>query len=222
MSLQAILDAIEASGEAEAAHLQAEAESRAQQILDGAKRKAVASYEGARQAALHPAAGERARRLHQARLEALRAVGEVRNRLVEEALAGTRQCQSALRADPAYPVILRRLVKEAIRALGFDLPREEAQHAGPSPPRASVTYGPDSDEGRPVLQADPRDEALLRCILDDLGLHLTITPSLNCWGGVVACSSDGRVVAINTLEARLERATPFLRRDLVAFLEKGR
>ena len=221
MSLEAILAAIEASGEAEAAHLRAEAESRAQQILDGAKRKAVTSREQARQAALRPAAGERARRLHQAKLEALRAVGQVRIRLVGEALAETRRRQSALRADPAYPVILRRLVDEAIRALGFDLPRAEEDHAGPNPPRASMTYGPDNDESQTVLQADPRDEALLRRILDDLGLNLTITPSLNCWGGVVACSSDGRVVAINTLEARLERAIPFLRRDLAAFLEEG-
>jgi len=42
---------------------------------------------------------------------------------------------------------------------------------------------------------------------------------LDCWGGLVAKSEDGRIVVINTLEERLERATPFLRRYLAAFFE---
>jgi vacuolar-type H+-ATPase subunit E/Vma4 len=42
---------------------------------------------------------------------------------------------------------------------------------------------------------------------------------MDCWGGVVAKSEDGCIVIINTLEARLERATPYLRRYLAALFE---
>jgi vacuolar-type H+-ATPase subunit E/Vma4 len=43
---------------------------------------------------------------------------------------------------------------------------------------------------------------------------------LNTWGGLIAASADGRVVVINTLEARLEQALPFLRRHLAAYFEE--
>jgi vacuolar-type H+-ATPase subunit E/Vma4 len=192
--LAAILAAIEAAGEAEIARLRAETASRVQQVLAEAERLASARREQARQAALLLAVGERARRLHQAKLEALHVIGEVRQRLIDTALAETRRRLVNLRSDPAYPLILRRLTEEAIAAL--------------------------SEEGPAiVLEADPRDEALLRRILDALGLDVPLSLALECWGGVVARSQDGRVVAINTLEARLERATPFLRRDLAAQLE---
>ncbi len=201
MSLEAILVEIEASGEAEVVSLRTEAEARARQILAQAEREAAARREAARRTALLPVPGERARLLHHAKLEALRAIGEVRDRLVETALTETRQRLAGLRADPHYPVSLRRLTEEAIRVLG-----DEALGTGASPS---------------WLEADPRDEALLRCILRDLGLEVAVRPSLDGWGGLVARSGDGRIVATNTLEARLERATPFLRRDLAAFFEKG-
>lgn len=201
MSLEAILAEIEASGEAEVVSLRAEAEARARQILNRAERDASARREAARRTALLPVPGERARLLHHAKLEALRAIGEVRDRLMETTLAETRQRLAGLRADPGYPLSLRRLTEEAIRVLG-----DEAVGTGASPS---------------WLEADPRDEALLRRILHDLELEAAVKPSLDGWGGLVARSGDGRIVAINTLEARLERATPFLRRDLAAFFEKG-
>jgi V/A-type H+-transporting ATPase subunit E len=199
MSLEVILASIESSGEAEIDRLRSAAESRAQQILEAAERKAAIAREEARRAALWPAAAERARRLHQAKLEALRTVGEIRQQLIETTLSETRRCLADLRADPEYPRILRRLIAEAIDALG-----EAELHSG-----------------RGVLEIDPRDELLLRHILADLGVDLQVVSSLHGWGGVVVTSGDGQVVVNNTLESRLERATPFLRQDLAAFLEKG-
>ncbi|MBI3763581.1 MAG: hypothetical protein HY260_17185 [Chloroflexi bacterium] len=197
MSLEAILAVIEAGGDADAARIRAETEARVRQIQTEAERSASARHEQARRAALLPAAGERARRLHRARLESLRTVGEVCDRLVDAALAGTRASLAGIRASPDYPIILRRLTEEALTVLG-----DEAQPGAP-----------------PRLEADPRDTALLRQVLDGIGLDAPITPCLNGWGGVVARSGDGRIVAINTLEARLERAAPFLRRQLAALFE---
>jgi vacuolar-type H+-ATPase subunit E/Vma4 len=78
-----------------------------------------------------------------------------------------------------------------------------------------------ADGARPCLEVDPRDEPLLGCILSDLGLEVVVTANLTCWGGVVARSGGSRIVATNTLEARLERAAPFLRRDLAAFFDRA-
>ncbi len=198
MSLGAILAAIEAAGETEVAQLRIDTESRAQQIRAEAERQAATVREDARRTALLPSSGERARRLHQAKLEALHTIGEVRTQLVEAVLAETRQRLIHVRADSNYRSILRRLIEEVVDAL------DDAE----------------LHNRRAVLEIDPRDEAHVHWILDELGLELQVTPALNCWGGVVIKSGDGRVAVTNTLESRLERATPFLRQDVIAFAEK--
>jgi V/A-type H+-transporting ATPase subunit E len=197
MSLEAILDAIEAAGEAQVTQLRREAEGRAQAILAEAAQEAVAHREIAWQVALHPAAGERAQRLHQARLEALHLVASACDDLVATALAGTRQQLACLRETPAYAQVLRRLTEEALQALG----KSELQES----------------EAQPCLGADPRDETIMSGILRHLALELPVHFSLNGWGGVVIRSGDGRIVVTNTLESRLERALPYLRPALAAF-----
>jgi vacuolar-type H+-ATPase subunit E/Vma4 len=200
VSLETILDAIGAGGQAEVARLRAETETRARQITAEAERTAAVRREAARREAARPATAECARRLYRAKLEALRTVGEVRDGLVQAALADTRTHLASLRAAPGYPLIFRRLMEEAISALG----------------------GASAQDGLCRLEIDPRDEALAHRIVSELGRDLDMTPALNCWGGLVAHSGDGRIVASNTLEARLDRATPFLRRILATFFETGR
>jgi vacuolar-type H+-ATPase subunit E/Vma4 len=71
------------------------------------------------------------------------------------------------------------------------------------------------------LEADPRDRVLLESILRELDAQLTVKYNLECWGGVIAKSSDERVVVLNTLESRLEQATPYLHRHLAAWFESN-
>jgi vacuolar-type H+-ATPase subunit E/Vma4 len=72
------------------------------------------------------------------------------------------------------------------------------------------------EEKQARLEADPRDRVLLESILLNMGLDPPVSYEIDCWGGLIAKSEDGRVVVLNTLEARLERATPYLRRYLGA------
>jgi vacuolar-type H+-ATPase subunit E/Vma4 len=198
MTLEAILAAIADSGEAELAQVRAATEARKRQIEADAEQTASARREAACREALRPAAGERARRLHQAKLEALHTVGEIRHGLVQTALAGAQARLTCLRSSPDYALVLRCLTQEVIGVLG----------------------GEGSDDGACALEVDPRDQALARRIVDDLGPDSEIAPTLNCWGGLVAHTCDGRITASNTLEARLERATPHLRRNLARFFER--
>jgi vacuolar-type H+-ATPase subunit E/Vma4 len=120
----------------------------------------------------------------------------VREDLVDTAITRTRERLASFSADLSYPEVLRKLTEEALNKL-------------------------DSGEtGRAQLLADPRDRALLKNILDDLKLDLRVSYELSCWGGLIAKSEDARVVVINTLESRLERATAFLRRHLAALFEE--
>lgn len=204
MSLETILQKIAASGETELLELQQETEAQIQGILAEAEQKAAERREAARQLALQPAAGECARRTHKAKLEALQLVGRARDEMVAEALAQIEVHLRQLRHSPAYPTILKRLVKEAVRVLGEEELNERAT----------------TNSHLPELAIDPRDESLWSEILAGLALELNVVTSLDSWGGLILRSGDGRIIVTNTFEARLERATPFLRQELAAFFEQ--
>lgn len=203
MSLETILDTIEASGEAELSELRREANAMIQAILDEAEQTAAERYESSRQEVLQPVSGERARRLHRAKLRALRIVGEARDELAANALAKVRRRLIELRDEPAYNNILRHLMEDAVKALG----EEELNNLE------------GLQDSRPEVEVDLRDQEKLQGILRNLKLDLAIIPTLNSWGGVIVRSGDGRVVVTNTFESRLERATSFLRQELAAFAE---
>jgi vacuolar-type H+-ATPase subunit E/Vma4 len=124
----------------------------------------------------------------------LRIVGDVREDLVDTAITRAREHLASIRADSSYPAVLRRLTEEALAELASD--------------------------GKARLLADPRDRTLLKNTLNDLRLDLPVSYELNCWGGLIARSEDGRVVVINLFESRLEHATTFLRSHLAALFEE--
>ena len=69
--------------------------------------------------------------------------------------------------------------------------------------------------GEALLRADPRDEVLLHTMFP----QVRIVADLETWGGVEARSPDGRIVVINTAEARLEQAHDMLRRNVVPLFQ---
>lgn len=199
MSLQAILDKIHAAGEAQVQEIERETQAQVGEILARARMEAHQIEEDARAASSLPAARERARIVHRARLEALRLFGNVREELVDSALTQTRERLATMRTNPSYADVLRKLTYEALTEL----------------------IAPGREE-KATLVADPRDRMILEDILAELELDLGVSYDLNCWGGLIAKSEDCRIVAINTLETRLERVTVFLRGYLAAMFEEER
>ena len=138
MSLQAILEAIRASGNAQLAAVEQETAAEAETLRLQALREAQQVQAEARARALQPAARERARIVRRAQLETLSALGREREALIDAALAEARRRLADIRNNPAYPQLLRRLVQEALDVLVQSLVRaEQAQ-----------------------LEADPRDRDL--------------------------------------------------------------
>jgi vacuolar-type H+-ATPase subunit E/Vma4 len=203
MSLHAILEAIRSSGEEKALEIESRAYKQAGETLADAQLEAERLKEKACASALEPSAKERARILHRARLEALQLTGGVRKGLVDKALEQAHGRLEEIRTDLVYPRVLKRLLLEALAELN-------GQEKGGGRGRHALTA---------CLEADPRDRELLEVLLPESGLDLKITYPLTCWGGVIARSEDGRVAVINTLEARLEKSTPYLRRCLAALFE---
>jgi V/A-type H+-transporting ATPase subunit E len=199
MGLQAILDAIRASGKAQVREIEASVQARAGEILAEAQAEARRLRDKARAAAAAPAAVERARILHQARFESLQIVANAREEFVDTTLLETERRLANLRMETAHGAVLHSLTREALIALNGSL----------------------KEIGQTRLEADPRDKWLLEGILGDLRLNLPIDCVLECQGGLTAKSEDGRVVVINTFAARLERAMSHVRRYLAALIEDG-
>jgi vacuolar-type H+-ATPase subunit E/Vma4 len=197
MSLKAIVEAIRKAGEEQVLEIEHQAHSQASQILTNARLQADTISEKACAEIVAPAARERARIIHRARLEALRQLGHAREELVDAALDQVRGRLAGMRGDDSYPQVLNYLIDEALSALNLSA-------------NGTTTVS---------LQADPRDRVLFEAHLQELGLDVAVDYDMESLGGVVARSEDNRVVVINTLESRIEKATPYLRRYLAALFE---
>lgn len=197
MGLHAILTVIRENGNSRVQGILHHAEEQANEMLAQARQEAEIMAIQARTTAAMPAAKERARILHRARLEALRVFGNVRESLIDAALDQTRGRLATIRAERVYRLILPKLVKEALGELEASL----------------------GEIGCAQIEADARDQALLDDILIEMELSPRVDYDLNSWGGIIAKSADNRVVVINTLEARFDRAAPQMRRYLGALFE---
>jgi len=198
MSLDAILETIRASGLEQVQEIDARAQAQADKILAEARQEAQRIKAEACAEAAAPAVRERARILQQAHLEVIRITGDARETLVDEAIEQARARLVNIREENRYPAVLRRLALDALSDL--------AQSA--------------EETSKVRLEADPRDRERLEIILQEIDLDLQRNYDLQCAGGLAAKSEDGRVAVINTLEARLERGQPYLRRYLAALFEE--
>jgi len=197
MSLHHILEAIEAEGDAQVYEIEAQTFTQCSEIIADAHLVSEKIKAKVRAKEIAPAYKERARIIQKARLEALQIIGDAREELVDTALGQVHARLASIRTDNAYPIILRKLLQESLTELNNSL----------------------SDNDKIKLKADARDRDMLKDILTDLKLDFSVRYTLDCWGGVIAKSEDDCIVVINTLETRLERATPYLRCYLAALFE---
>lgn len=198
MSLQAILERIRAAGEAQTGEILEQARREAQQILDDAQADANQSYHRAYRDALEPSAGECARIRNAAVFEANCLSGQLREAFIQSVFDCVRQQMTEIRQTAGYRQALQGILTEVLPA----------------------NNGVECLKDRVVLEADPRDRDLLQDLLRSSGLDVPVCYTLNCWGGLIARAPDGTWKMTNTLESRLERAMPYLRQQIAAWLEK--
>jgi vacuolar-type H+-ATPase subunit E/Vma4 len=197
MSLAAIIEAIRSAGETQISEIESEAYTKARLILAEAREKARDLQEQTCASILIPAYHDRARIIQKGRMEALRITGEAREELIDTTLSQARGRLAIFRNNLAYARVLKKLVHQALTELQASLGQ-------------TAIF---------VIQADLRDQDILEKILSGTGLDLNVKYDLTCWGGVIIKSVDDSVVVINTLEARFERAIPYLRRCLAIQFE---
>ncbi len=197
MPLSKLLEALEADAEREAEQIIREAEERAQQILEEAKRAAKQAGETAQRETIAPLPAAQARIDYDAQLKIQELYANVREQLIGRVMDAVVAELANLSKTPRYEAVMRALLEEAAHLIDTDL----------------------------VVHVRAEDKKLAEKLVKSLRRKATVETTLKGWGGLVALSADGLVRVDNTLEARLESATPAIRqyvaRQLVAVAGVG-
>lgn len=205
MSLEHILQALEAETDQQIAEI----ERAGQDEIERVRVEAEAEAEKIRQKYLSTSQillqVERTRRLNRAKQGASQQVLQAREKLIIAALAATRQHLAALTAAETYPPLLRQLTEESVATLGKTQPL--------------------------CLHVRKTDVELMNQIAQELGLSATVIGDLTdgdssepnpCLGGLAVSTVDNRISLTNTLEARLQRVAQLYRAQIAEILFDGR
>ncbi len=197
MPLEHILRALQAQADAEIERIDRAADEEAAQLIAEAE-VAADAIRARHRARVEPmlfseAAGLR----NQARLAALRATANAREDLINDAFAQAAECLSHIRASKQYPAIFRALAREAVEALGDDS---------------------SADSESLTARVDPRDVEIARAAFTEMGASAEIETRSIPLGGLEVTTRDERIVIVNTLAARVERARGVLRGPVARIL----
>lgn len=190
MALEHILRAMQAQAASEIDQITSAADEEAAQ-LDAETEHAVQQIRARHRARVEPMLlAEAASLQNKAKLGALRAAANAREQLLVAAFKQAGECLAEIRHSPQYAAVFRALAQEAVQGLSGDL----------------------------VALVDPADAALAHQTFSQLGLSLEIQETPCPLGGLQVTTRDGRVVIVNTLASRLDRAQTRLRGPVAAIL----
>jgi vacuolar-type H+-ATPase subunit E/Vma4 len=199
MSLENILQALEAEAEQKIATIDRQARAEVEKIVAQARTEAAAIRRQHLEAAHVRLRTEQARILNQAKQKALQRVQGTREELMRVALEQAAEGLAALSNTEKYESVLRQLVKESIDTLG-----------GPGPLK---------------LWVQDQDVELTEQITAEMGVPAMVEADLaseDLWGaelgGLIAATPDGRIRLINTLETRLQRVATLYRAQIAEMI----
>lgn len=202
MSLENILQALEAEAEQQVTEIERAAQVEIERIRSQARIEAATVRQKHLDAIQVPLQAEQARIFNQAKLEALRIVMGTRETLIASALEAAARRLAALPTMETYPSLLQRLLQEAANTLGID----KGLH----------------------LHVQSRDVELMSHIVQKMGLSAAVEGDLEnqasswaCPGGLVATNSDERIRLVNTLDARLGNVADLYRYQIAEMLFGG-
>jgi vacuolar-type H+-ATPase subunit E/Vma4 len=208
MSLDKILQALEAEAAQEISKVERAADAEMARIRAEAQDKAAAARHKHAPALAAPLHAERSRILNQAKREALQTIMGTREEVMRAAVAAAADHLAVLPEDEAYALALEGMTCEAVAALG---------------------HNPGL-----LLRVESRDRPIMERIVERLRLQATVEEGAtagdgaagddalgdrcDCPGGVVATTADGRITLDNTLGVRLQRISALYRSAIAAML----
>lgn len=190
MPLDDILRAMQGQADSEIGGITQAANAEAAQLLAEAEAEGKAIRSRHRARAEPMLITEAASLQNKAKLGALRAIANAREQLLTDSFGHAEDCLAEIRRSKQYTAIFTALVQEAVEGLGEDL----------------------------VARVDPHDAPLATTVFAQLGLRAEIQEVPIPLGGLEIGTRDGRVIIVNTLASRLDRARSILRGPVATIL----
>jgi vacuolar-type H+-ATPase subunit E/Vma4 len=191
MAYEDLLKSVEESATEQERELQRKAAVAIEEIKSRAKKQAEAVRQAHTDEAGKSLVAERNKQLYVTKAENKELLIKIREIAFERAFAGAEARLKDVRADPKYPLIFEKLLREAAGVMGAEAF---------------------------AVHVDPKDEALCRMTLAALQIHGDVRPDLQTAGGVVLSLPGDAVVISNTVETRLLRAKEHNRHMVHAIL----
>lgn len=198
MSLDAILEAVHEFGRTEVAKIEAQAQDQVEFVIVEAQAEAHKIQKEAWATQMSQAKRNEDRIMLEANSQVLKIFGEASQGFIRETLNRTRERLKNLRSCASYAAVFHHLTTEALENLYLCL----------------------EDDGQVCLRASKLDQELLEPFLNIHFPEVIVNYDLNCWGGVIAQSSDNLIVITNTLDERFERSKPYLQHHLAVWFER--
>jgi V/A-type H+/Na+-transporting ATPase subunit E len=190
MSIEDILQALDDQCREECQDIFKRAQSDAKQILDRAQVEADVVREVRLNKAKAEAQSETTSLLYTARLKSKNDVIKAKEKVAEKAMAKAEEDLKDLRSRGDYAVILENLINEGLYRVS----------------------------GKVLVHVDPADRELADSLLRKMGLDYELLADIETIGGAVISDEEGRVMIINSIEERLNRAREKLRMEVSGIL----
>ena len=191
MAYEDLLKSVEESAQEKEQELRKKAAVAIEGIKERAKKQAEATRQAQVDEANRSITTERNKILYLEKARSKEELIKTREAAFERAFFEAEARLKDLRADPNYPVVFEKLLREAASTTGDD----------PF-----------------IIHVDPRDDALCKKILATLRLKGEIRADLTTAGGMVISQYNDTVTISNTVESRLERAKEHNRHTIHAIL----
>lgn len=197
MELEAILDGIRKAGKQQIALIGQEADRQSSEIVSKAQSDAEIQERRILTDGKTRLNREQALIEQQALIQALQIHADARQNLIEEVMVKVQDRMPELRDSKHYAKILAKLVDEALKSIE-----------------------PSTKKGQKIIvHIDPRDKGIAEKVTADFDKPVTVQYDIQCSGGCNAETEDGKVLAMNTLDSRLEHSLPYIKQKLSIFFE---
>lgn len=190
MSIEDILQALDDQCREECQEIFKRAEEEAKKILDKAQGDADDIRKARVTKVRAEAESESTSILYSARLRSKNTMISAKEQIAEKAMAKAEERLQDLRSRTDYAAILEGLIGEGLTRIG----------------------------GRVSVHVDPADKELAESLLEKMGIDYALKNDIHAIGGAVISDEDGKVMIINTVEERLNRAREKLRMQVSGIL----
>ncbi len=190
MAIEDIIDTLDSEGQKERKRVIKAAKAEAKRIIDLAKQDAQQVKEKEMERVSLLLKGETARIFNEAELYRKEETIKAKEEVIDRVFEKAVRKTKDLRKSEKYEAVFESLAREAFGRV----------------------------KGEVVVSVDKRDEKVAEKVLDRMGNNYKLRTDLDCLGGLVVMSANERVIYLNTIDARMEKAREIIKSQITEAL----